>query len=453
MIYNDSIKSYIINVKERKNRKIACDKMLKRKRLKSNYHIQSLHPNPIQGNKEAHISLIKKCKEDGLEKVLILEDDFKILGSLDNLPEMPEKWDILYLGGEVLRKLEPIKNGWVRSINKRHHAYIINLKNERMITEIEKCIDKRGKKYCDWMSERIQPQFRTYMLNPMKIVQYDGDSDITKKYEFYGDMVESINDFFVPQHSIKNDLYNLKLPDIKEEDLPNISVITVVDNERDIFSLTLRNFQESFYPKEKIEWIIVETKNTEGRGIKDLIGDVKNLKYILVEESNKFSKEEGIDIGVKNCSNDIVLLMDTMGFYERENMLSRVKLLLKYPNLLGVGTNKIGFYDVIHKKSYLSKYNKQLAISSLCFRKDGNDRKFEDKNFFEGRVDNFIIIPHTFILYGIVFGMDGYENTMGQQLFNYYDTWDIIDQEFMDNLGGYLKKKNKFNEINLMTIN
>ena len=43
---------------------------------------------------------------------------------------MPERWDILYLGGEVLRKLEPIKDGWVRCISKRHHAYIVNLKND-----------------------------------------------------------------------------------------------------------------------------------------------------------------------------------------------------------------------------------------------------------------------------------------------------------------------------------
>ena len=39
------------------------------------------------------------------------------------------------------------------------------------------------------------------------------------------------------------------------------------------------------------------------------------------------------------------------------------------------------------------------------------------------------------------------------EIFNYYDTWDIIDQEFMDNLGGYVKRKTRFNEINRMEIN
>ena len=101
-----------------------------------------------------------------MDSVLILEDDFRVVGSLSTLPDMPEKWDILYLGGDVLRKLEDLKEGWVRCISKRHHVYIVNLKNDKMIDEISRCLGKKGKKYCDWMMERIQPRFRTYMVNP-----------------------------------------------------------------------------------------------------------------------------------------------------------------------------------------------------------------------------------------------------------------------------------------------
>ena len=43
MIYDNSIKSYIINTKERRQRKIACDKTLRRLRLKSDYFIQPLN--------------------------------------------------------------------------------------------------------------------------------------------------------------------------------------------------------------------------------------------------------------------------------------------------------------------------------------------------------------------------------------------------------------------------
>ena len=455
MIYDNSIKSYIINTKERRQRKIACDKTLRRLRLKSDYFIQPLNSNPIEGNKISHVSLIKKCKEEGLESVLILEDDFRIVGGLSTLPPVPEKWDILYLGGEVLRKLEPLKEGWVRCISKRHHAYVVNLKNDEMIEEICKCIDKKGRKYCDWMAERVQPRFRTYMVNPMRFIQHDGQSDITKKYELYKGMEESFKSFFVPQHTLKNEMFNLKLPEIKDEDLPKISVVTVVNNCRDIFSLSLKNFEESFYPKDKIEWIVYEeTDGDKDKCIKELLSEVKNLKYIKGDNKGKFNLGESLDRAISHCSEDIVIMMNTMGFYSRENLLSRVKLLVKYPDLLGVGTDKLGYYDLIHKKSYLNKNNGELFLSSLGLRKKAwEEGKFSSNNFFEGRIDNFINIPHTFIQYGIILGTEESQNTTHQQLFNYYDTWDIIDQEFIDNLGRYLKKKTKFDEINRQVIN
>ena len=74
MIYNDTIKSYIINTKERRNRKIKSEKQLKRRNLTSNFYIQPLDSKPIEGNKKSHLGLIKKCIEDGLDKVLIMED-------------------------------------------------------------------------------------------------------------------------------------------------------------------------------------------------------------------------------------------------------------------------------------------------------------------------------------------------------------------------------------------
>lgn len=448
MIYNNSIPAYIITLKERKSRKIACEKMLKRMKLEANFYIQNLDTNTVQGNKESHVSLLKKCKSDGLKSVLVLEDDIKIVGSLRDLPPVPDKWDILYLGGEVLRKFGDKNAPWVRCISKRHHAYIVNLENDILLGEIEKCLCKKGKKYCDWISERIQPIFSTYMINPIRVIQQDGPSDITGKYEFYTNMADSMNGFFIPQHTIKNDLYNLKLPETEDTDLPNISVITVVNNCRDIFSLTLRNFEESFYPKDKLEWVILEVESDTN--VRDMISDVKNLKYVSVK--NELDHEGLLDLAVSHCSNDIILNMDVYGFYSRENMLSRVKLLEKYPFMSGVGSNKLGIYDIIHKKSFMgTEWKDKLENSSLAFRK--SDWKFSDGNFFENKLDRFINIPHTFIQYRIILGKDETKNTVGQQIFNYYDTWDIIDQEFMDNLGGYVKRKTRFNEINRMEIN
>ena len=458
MIYNNEVQSFIINTKQRRNRKTKCEKQLKRRNLKSNFFIQPMDSKPIEGNKNSHISLIKKCIADGLDKVLILEDDFKIIESLDNLPPMPENWDILYLGGNVLRKLEPSKGGWVRCVSKRHHAYIVNLTSSNMITEMEKCLEKKGKKYDDFMAERIHPIYRCMMLNPMRVIQYDDYSDLTLKFENFGNMPGSIDGFFIPQHIMKNDHYNLKLPEMDDDKLPNISIITLVKESRDIFSLTLRSFEESFYPREKLEWIIVEDTIDNDLCVKDLLPKDKRIKYIYLKMENgqELSVERKRDYAVQYCNNDIIVVMDSESFYCRENLLSRVKLLLKYPKQMAVGTNKLGSYDIINKKSFMNIEDiNKMEFSSLSFRKKlWEELNFNDsKDFFEGRRDLFINIPHTFIQYGLFFDTEDKQKTVGQQLFNFYDTWDLIDQEFIDNLGNYIKNKTKYNEIENNKIN
>ena len=40
---------------------------------------------------------------------MIIEDDIKIIGDLKNLEKPPDNWDILYFGGEVLKKKIIIK--------------------------------------------------------------------------------------------------------------------------------------------------------------------------------------------------------------------------------------------------------------------------------------------------------------------------------------------------------
>ena len=41
------------------------------------------------------------------------------------------------------------------------------------------------------------------------------------------------------------------MPEISEEDLPTVSIITVSHKNRDIFSLTLKNYGDILYPKIK----------------------------------------------------------------------------------------------------------------------------------------------------------------------------------------------------------
>ena len=131
----------------------------------------------------------------------------------------------------------------------------------------------------------------------MRFIQQDGQSDITGKYELYKGMEDSFRNFFVPQHTLKDDMFNLKLPDISEEDLPKISVITVVNNCRDIYSSKFKKFRRIFLSQRKVEWIVFEeTEGDEDKCIKDLLTDVKNLKYVRYNNKGNFDYNKSLDL-------------------------------------------------------------------------------------------------------------------------------------------------------------
>ena len=51
----------------------------------------------------------------------------------------------------------------------------------------------------------------------------------------------------------------LRFPKLKDDnDLPNISVVTITRNRPEFYSLMIRNIETCDYPKHLIEWVIIE---------------------------------------------------------------------------------------------------------------------------------------------------------------------------------------------------
>ena len=76
--------------------------------------------------------------------------------------------------------------------------------------------------------------------------------------------------------------YVLKLPQINNNELPYISIITPTGNRRRLFSIAINNFQEIIYPKNKIEWIIVDDGEED---LSDLLRFSKNINYVKLSGS------------------------------------------------------------------------------------------------------------------------------------------------------------------------
>ena len=99
---------------------------------------------------------------------------------------------------------------------------------------------------------------------------------------------------------------------IKEENLPTVSIITPTYNRSNFFPLAIYNYNSFNYPRDKLEWIIVDDSE-KGKSIEHLLPNKQqrhryNIKYIRLDE--KITIGEKRNVATQNSSNSIVVCMD-----------------------------------------------------------------------------------------------------------------------------------------------
>ena len=120
-----------------------------------------------------------------------------------------------------------------------------------------------------------------------------------------------------------------KLPPIlNPEECPPISIITLMYNRRRFFDLACHNIMISDYPKDKIEWIIVEDSDDPNEDASDKIistAEQSNpMKIVYVPLKKKTIVSDKRNIGVQKATNDIVLFMDDDDHYPVTSFRRRV---------------------------------------------------------------------------------------------------------------------------------
>jgi len=81
----------------------------------------------------------------------------------------------------------------------------------------------------------------------MPILQEEGYSDIEQEKVNYDFMQSTLHGFMKPEHKKINDEYVLKLPNIDDNDLPCVSIITPTYERRKLIYMAIRNFNEFIY--------------------------------------------------------------------------------------------------------------------------------------------------------------------------------------------------------------
>lgn len=144
------------------------------------------------------------------------------------------------------------------------------------------------------------------------------------KQSYFKKMFIGIIDLVVTKVSIKP-----KLPPIlNPEDCPNISIVTLMYNRRKFFDLACHNIMISDYPKDKIEWIIVEDSDDPNEDSSDKIistaQESEPMKIVYVPLRKKTIVSDKRNIGVEKATNDIILFMDDDDHYPITSFRRRV---------------------------------------------------------------------------------------------------------------------------------
>ena len=306
-------------------------------------------------------------------------------------------------------------------------------------------IVKKCKKILEMSEEmlkmRINTNFAKYKINNFKI-----NLDILIKYsKNLGNNSNASASFLVPH--MDND-GKISLPKLSYEDLPYVSVVTITKNRRSIFELPIRNFYEFEYPKDKLEWVIIDDGDDN---LKSILPVDKRIKYVRYTEIGSLCQKR--DIGVQQASYETIAFMDDDDYYFPCSIYSRVALMNHYRRDC-IGCTQLGIYDIVDDSSFLNVSN-TISEASMAFTKEfWKKRQFGKKDhnygeayvFINGREKEVINMPYFFNLIAIThkenitkdlrknkFERDG-------KMDNFFNLWDSQTQLFF--LG--LIKKNAY---------
>jgi glycosyltransferase involved in cell wall biosynthesis len=160
---------------------------------------------------------------------------------------------------------------------------------------------------------------------------------------------------------------------------PIVSVCTPTFNRRPFIPIMFECFKNQTYPKDKIEWIIIDDGTDK---IKDLIENsgIKQIKYF--ELDTKLTLGAKRNLMHEKTTGDIIVYMDDDDYYPPERIQHAVDKLLENPDILVAGSSEMYIYFKHISKMYqCGPYSPYHATAgTFAFKKELlKITKYDDK--------------------------------------------------------------------------
>lgn len=158
--------------------------------------------------------------------------------------------------------------------------------------------------------------------------------------------------------------------------VPFVSVCTPTFNRRPFFYSIIECFKHQTYPKDRMEWIIIDDGTDK---IKDLVCDIPEVKYF--EYNHKLRLGEKRNIMHEKSKGSILVYMDDDDYYPPERVSHAVEMLTNNKHALCAGSSEIYiYYNDLKKMMQFGPYGPNHATAgTFAFkRRLLNETKYED---------------------------------------------------------------------------
>lgn len=168
--------------------------------------------------------------------------------------------------------------------------------------------------------------------------------------------------------------------------LPYVTICTPTYNRRNYFKRLIEMVHYQDYPKELIQWVVVDDGQDE---VKDLVKNLTYVTYIHIKDKTALGKKR--NISNEHAKGDIIIYMDDDDLYPPTRVSHAVQELMINPHILCAGCSKL--YVLFENKGEIRRFgpyhDNHATANTFAFKKEllnitqfhDDAMKSEEKNF------------------------------------------------------------------------
>ena len=131
----------------------------------------------------------------------------------------------------------------------------------------------------------------------------------------------------------------MKPSNMKPSELPFVSVCTPTFNRRQFIPYIIECFEQQDYPKERMEWVIVDDGSNT---VEDLVSHIPQVRYFKYEQKMTLGRKRNVMHA--HAQGDIIVYMDDDDYYPPERVSHAVQTLTANPRALCAGSSTLHIY-------------------------------------------------------------------------------------------------------------